>query len=51
MNHGVRTWRSEPSCSLTAAGMVSGEKRSSSSESGVNGDMNGCRAEAERLCR
>ena len=41
-NLGIRTCRSEPSCSSTAVGMISGGKRSSSSESGVNEDiMNG----------
>jgi hypothetical protein len=50
-NHGIRTCKSEPSCSLTAVGMISGEKRSSSSESGVNEDiMNGYKVEAGRLC-
>ena len=48
-NHGIRTCKSEPSCSLTAVGMISGAKRSSSSESGVNEDIvNGI--EAESLC-
>jgi hypothetical protein len=43
-NHERRTCRSGPSCSLTAVGMISGAKRSSSSESGVNEDiMNGYR--------
>lgn len=39
MNHGRRTCRSEPICSLTAAGMISEAKRSSSLESGVNEDI------------
>ena len=38
-NHPILTCKSEPSCSLTAVGMISGAKRSSSSESGVNEDI------------
>ena len=35
----IRTCKSEPSCSLTAVGMIFGAKRSSSSLSGVNEDI------------